>query len=322
MNGTYEIIISNKRLEYRLVLDHKITIIKGQSGSGKTSLINLIARNQGQEDKSALRIYNPRAVGLAVFTGATDWDLELSRLNNTVVLIDESVDYVYSKGFQMAVADADCYFVICSRSGQFNNMPYSISSIYELKSAKNGERSTLTQMYRLYEVVASEIDADVVICEDTNSGHEFYSVMLESDVISACGNGNVVNTIRNNLADNMTVIVDGAAYGGFVEQTLRLLHTIKNGKLLAPESFEFLLLSTEMFRKFAEEQISNTSEFCDCKKYITWERYYTDLLKELTQEKYSFAYSKSKLNRQLMNDSIIEEVREILTRYGVDKNYR
>ena len=41
MVGKYSIIISSPKLNYAFELDRKITILKGNSGTGKTTLVNI-----------------------------------------------------------------------------------------------------------------------------------------------------------------------------------------------------------------------------------------------------------------------------------------
>ena len=49
MKGVYKVIVENKRLEYHLQLRRKITIIRGDSGTGKTRLLRMI--NDSKCDK-------------------------------------------------------------------------------------------------------------------------------------------------------------------------------------------------------------------------------------------------------------------------------
>ena len=42
MRGKYNIIIANNKVEFNLVVDRKVTIVKGDSGTGKTTLYRII----------------------------------------------------------------------------------------------------------------------------------------------------------------------------------------------------------------------------------------------------------------------------------------
>ena len=42
MRGKYRVVVKNKRLHYEFEIKRNITIIKGDSATGKTTLINMI----------------------------------------------------------------------------------------------------------------------------------------------------------------------------------------------------------------------------------------------------------------------------------------
>ena len=66
----------------------------------------------------------------------------------------------------------------------------------------------------------------------------------------------------------MCCVVDGAAFGAD-------LAWIVNGKpnssgvcILAPESFEWLILSTSLYRHAFKAELERTYDFCDTKEYL------------------------------------------------------
>jgi hypothetical protein len=87
--------------------------------------------------------------------------------------IDESVDYLYSRGFQTLFSESDNYIVIISRSGNFNHLPYAINGIFELRTQSSSE-GNITQMYRLYTENNLVQNAEFVINEDSNSGKDIF----------------------------------------------------------------------------------------------------------------------------------------------------
>lgn len=42
MKGSYEVIVQSRRLQYKFVIRRNITIIKGNSATGKTTLLEMI----------------------------------------------------------------------------------------------------------------------------------------------------------------------------------------------------------------------------------------------------------------------------------------
>ena len=56
MKGAYHIVVQNKNLKYEFDIKRNITIIKGDSATGKTTLIELI-REYGQEGEELSLIH-------------------------------------------------------------------------------------------------------------------------------------------------------------------------------------------------------------------------------------------------------------------------
>jgi energy-coupling factor transporter ATP-binding protein EcfA2 len=321
MIGKYYIEISNRKLKYKLEIERKITLIKGNSGTGKTTLIRMIQGYLEQGNKSGIKIKNDVNVPLAVFTPTTNWERDLAELKGNIIFVDESVDYLYSRGFQTAFAGSDNYIVIISRSGNFNHLPYAISSIFELRTQSELE-GNVTRMYRLYTEYNLVQNAELVITEDSNSGKEMMEHIYDCSVISAGGNTKVCSAFANYVESpiNVNVIVDGAAFGGFIAQLMGLVKLKSNAYIVAPESFEYLLLSTGGYSRFVKNELEQTWDYCDSSLFITWERYYTKLLDDICQSKYGFSYDKHKLHSSFLSESVINQVKESIKNMLVCEN--
>lgn len=150
MKGRHSISIISRKASYHLVLERKVSILKGNSGTGKSSLIRLISEYLEYGKKSGVKVAVDSSASLGVLTNSSDWETVLSAVKNRVLFVDEDVDYIYTEAFQKELWGADCYVVIISRSGMFTGIPYAIFGIYELITEKNGE-NTATSMYQLYE---------------------------------------------------------------------------------------------------------------------------------------------------------------------------
>ena len=46
MKGKYEVIVQNRRLQYKFTINRNITVLRGDSATGKTTLIDMIAAYQ------------------------------------------------------------------------------------------------------------------------------------------------------------------------------------------------------------------------------------------------------------------------------------
>lgn len=313
MKGKHIVSITSRRAEYRLELERKITVIKGKSGTGKSSVIRLVSDYLELGKDSGIKVTVSSSTRLLVLTNSSDWDTVMPSLRNTIIFFDEDVRYIYTEAFQKALWTADCYAVIISRSGQFTGLPFAVSSIYELVTERNG-KNTITSMYHLYEEKHKRNDFDLVVTEDSNSGYELAKYAFDSEkmrVISAGGNASVYRTLMKNGGENdqICVDVDGAAFGPYIEPVLKFAELQGTISVSAPESFEFILLHLDSVMKHLSldhGELSRTYDFCDSKDFITWERYYENLLNEITTEHLGFSYGKSKLNPYFLNGRCAE----------------
>lgn len=313
MQGRHLINIISRKAEYHLELERKITVIKGDSGTGKSSMIRLISQYLELGRDSGVKLTVSSSAKIQVLTNMSDWYQVLEGMENTILFIDENVRCLYDENFQRALWNADCYAVIVSRSGMFTALPYAVLSIYELQTKQNG-KTTVTSMYRLYENQVSENNYDLVITEDSNSGYEMAEYAFSAaagenpvKVVSANGNSNVPGKLRECSAShrNICVDVDGAAFGPYIEQTLKYAELTENTKIAAPESFEYLLLQNGDLIRFLTpdssrpgeaEELTRTFDFCNSRDFITWERYYEKLIEKITAEHLGFQYTKRRLN--------------------------
>lgn len=313
MKGKHLISITSRRAEYRLELERKISVIKGNSGTGKSSVIRLISDYLELGKDSGIKLTISSSASVLVLTNSSDWEKILPSVGNTILFFDEDVRYIYTEAFQRELWTADCYAVIISRSGQFTGLPFAISSIYELVTEKNG-KSTITTMYRFYEEKKDKTDFDLVMTEDSNSGYEMAKFAFASDsteVVSAHGNASVRSSLMKTAGNhkNICVNVDGAAFGSYIEPLLKFAELQGTTMIAAPESFEFILLHLDAIRKYLSSdsgELTRTYDYCDSKEYITWERYYESLLNQIATEHFGFAYAKAKLNPYFLNGKCAE----------------
>lgn len=118
----------------------------------------------------------------------------------------------------------------------------------------------------------------------------------------------IKNSITTGKYSNIYAIADGSAFGSEVSKLVEYLLSpdfeVLNAdvNIFLPESFEYLLLSTHLFDiPDLKDKLENTENYCEASKFITWERYYTYLMK-------SVGYSKSRLSKDLLNNDVIEGV--------------
>ncbi|MCD7839884.1 MAG: ABC transporter ATP-binding protein [Erysipelotrichaceae bacterium] len=312
MVGKHHVEIGNKRVRYILDIERKITVIKGNSGTGKTTLIRMLQGYNAQGNKSGISVKNDTNIPLIVYTSLTKWEKDLKETKESIIFVDEVVDYLYSKSFQQEIVKSDNYLVVISRSGKFNHLPYALQSVYALYTDMH-DKIKITKMYQLYHFNEKNMIPATIITEDSNAGAEMMSCIFNKKVISAYGNSNISKELLNHLDDkSVFVIVDGAAFGGFISQVMNLSKLNDDIYIYAPESFEYMILQTHSFRRQLNDELENTWKYSDISQYLTWEQYYTELLKNICREVYGFVYDKSRLHQSLLNKDTIQQVQNYL----------
>ena len=128
MVGKYEIEVYNNKVHYFLTIKRNITILQGDSATGKTELIRLIQEHETNGTSSGITLICD--VKCTVLT-AVDWELRLSSMNSQIVFIDETAGFLRSQRFAELVKGSDNYFVIVSRDA-LSQLPYSVDEIYDL----------------------------------------------------------------------------------------------------------------------------------------------------------------------------------------------
>ena len=144
MIGRVSIKISNQRNSYKFTLNRNITILRGDSGTGKTTLYDMIRDYNNLGRESGVKISGGNIVTLE----GKNWEDELDKLSKKIVVIDEGSKFVFSKEFASKVKGCDNYFLIITRS-YLKQLPYSVDEIYSIKCA--GKNKEFERVYTDYE---------------------------------------------------------------------------------------------------------------------------------------------------------------------------
>lgn len=329
MKGSYHFSVKSKKVLFEFTIKRNITIIKGDSATGKTTLLHMLYEylRVGRESGYAVCanakyfVYLRREVG-------RDWKDAMLELEDTVIFIEENNDFVFGQEFADYVKNSGNYFVLVSRS-PLKMLPYSIHEIYEIVT--EGKRVDIKESYHKFKELYSNYPIpqnnriENVITEDSNSGYQFWTKVFESrNVVSANGNSNIIVKLQESAHSDTLVIVDGAAFGANIEDCLEFIETQNNRRVSVwlPESFEFLILKSGLIKS---DELTNildvTSDYVECKKYESWEQFFTELLILLTADT-EYKYSKHRLNEYYLQNKNIKRILEVLPdaiKLNVDK---
>ena len=317
MKGKYEIIVKDRHLQYKFTINRNITILRGDSATGKTTLIDMIAAFQANGISSGVSIQSEKPC--VVLTGM-NWKVNLEQIDDSIVFIDEGDTFVRSKEFAETIQHTSNYYVIATRSSLFD-LPYSVNEIYGIKNTSGnryqGTKRLYSQFYRIYESDLESIPKpELAIIEDSNAGYEFFeNVCKENEIpcVSANGKSNVYKCVRQSKENNILIIADGAAFGPEMERVLSLKRT-KAIVLYLPESFEWIILSSGLIDgKRVATIVESPEDYIESEKYFSWEQFFTRLIIDETKNTY-LQYNKSSLNDVYVSGN---EKKAIISEMGV-----
>lgn len=306
MKGIHKVTVYTKRIRYEFEVRRNITVIRGDSATGKTTLIDMIQDHANNPSGSPVEVVCDKPC--YVLAGAL-WREQLSGMRDGIVFIDEGNEFIKTDEFSREIQKTDNYYVIATRES-LPSLPYSVEEIYGIR--ESGKYGTLKQRYHeFYHIYGANnqfpaMKPELIITEDSNSGYQFFDMVCRErqvTCVSANGKSNVFQRIKT-TQENALVIADGAAFGSEIDRVLRLLEVRKNVMLYLPESFEWLILLSGILKdNHVVEILENPSAYIESQTYFSWERYFTSLLAEKTNGTY-LAYTKRKLNDAYLNEKV------------------
>ena len=303
MKGKHKVVVKNNKLHYEFEIKRNITIIKGDSATGKTTLINMIRQYANLGVSSGVDVVCD--VPCRILEG-TDWQLILQNISGYILFTDEENAFIRTEQFASAVRDSDNYFVIITRESLYN-LPYSVEEIYGIHSSGKYQntKQVYQQLYKIYsETEYFPIEPKCIIVEDSNSGYEFFKGVTQECSIKceSAGGKTKLYFLLCGMKEETCAIADGAAIGAEMEKLHKLSQMHRNIKLYLPESFEWIILNSGLIEgKDISEILAQPEKFIESQEYFSWERYFTRLLSQKT-EGTIYKYQKSKLNQVYLHE--------------------
>ena len=195
MKGSIHIEIENRRkIKYSFDLTRNITIVQGFSGTGKTTLYNMIEDFSSRGESSGVKINcNKKCV---ILYDKNLWKIQIENISDSIVFIDEGASFITSTEFAGSIKNSDNYFVIFSRE-PLHYLPYSVDEIYEIKTS--GKKHTFVKKYTSdskhhYSNLSKDFQKNIVLVEDEGSGFQFFKSVYEktnTECLTAKGKANV-----------------------------------------------------------------------------------------------------------------------------------
>ena len=150
MKGKYRIIVQNKRIKYDFDIKRNITIIRGDSATGKTMLVDMIREYYENGEDSGIELNCEKTC--AVLEGR-NWKAQLSLFEDSIIFIDEGNSFVTSKDFAKEIQNSTNYYVIVTRES-LSTLPYAVEEIYGIRDSGKygGLKQTYNEMFYIYNV--------------------------------------------------------------------------------------------------------------------------------------------------------------------------
>ena len=283
--------------KFDIELKRKVTIIRGYSGTGKTSLFKCIESSRKNNNNVSVKSDLP----VATVIDMDHNDSFISFSNNRIYIIDEDSILLDKDNLQYLsneISKSNSYFIIISRSDTLD-LVYSVYSIMRLFS----ERRDNSQYYTLvpfYSENTFDINNELegIITEDNNingSRVVFFKDFCNIPTIGSSGNKSIYSMLLKNR--NYLGIIDAEAYGAFISKVIndsRINYWL-------PRSFEYLLLNASEFEYVPAE------DFEDICKFLTFERYYTYVIEECSKKAKTY-YDKADLTNYFNKVHIINNM--------------
>ena len=302
MKGKHHVLIETKRIKYEFDIKRNITIIQGNSATGKTTLVNMLFEYATQQGRTGMILQSD--VPCVVFQPSNgNWKDELALINDSIVFIDEQYSFIRSKEFADVIKGTSNYYVLITR-WSLPTLPYSVKEIYGIRTT--GKYHYPDQIYHeFYPIYPEETNTSrpsksrILITEDGNSGFQFFKNTLNGvECFSANGNSQVFEFVKKyaNLYD-ISVIADGAAFGAFIRELYIFKKENPQTTLFFPESFEWMILKSGILSSERIDSILQRPEdYIESFEFFSWERFFTALLTSETFDDRYKAYKKENLS--------------------------
>ena len=245
MTGAYRVVVQNRKIKFDFEIRRNITILRGDSATGKTTLVEMIREYEELGPDSGIELQCEKD---CVVLSGRQWEKQLSDLSQSIVFIDEGNAFTASKEFAAAIQKTDNYYVLVTREG-LETLPYSVTEIYGIRASKHfGDlKQTYNEFFRIYgkPMGLEKLKPVAIITEDSNSGFQFFQAVCAENGIfceSAGGKSNIFKMLSDRAGENVLVVADGAAFGSQMERIMQLLALQPDSHIYLPESFEWLIL--------------------------------------------------------------------------------
>lgn len=269
---------------FYISLASKITVLLGDSGTGKTTIVRLLDDYVLRTSNTDVRVFH--------FNATAGYAEQLALVKDaTALLVDEeSLTNIELFGYLESFLSEPFYYLLITRKLPLT-VPCSYKDVFILSTTADSTRAV--RAYADYDTLPK---CSTYANEDEGSGHAYFDSFI--DTVSMQGNLN-----WNKYTDKECLILDGACIGAHMPLLLK-----EDVKLYLPESFEFLLLN--YYAGYThDDAVAGLSP-----EKETFEQLY-DVLTTGNTRALGFAYSKSFTRGRFLLARVIPEFSDAVNKY-------
>ena len=325
MKGEYDVHVLRGQLEYILHIRRNITILRGDSGTGKQVLVETISQVVNEKDSQGV-VRGFQVIcdkPCVVIDSDKYWKQDIQNTHDSIVFIDEyNHKWIKSEDFARAIKGSQNYYVIVQRA-ELRQLQYSVAEIYELKLSKHyakAHRLVNINVPLIYKsrTLNKKFSPQIVLTEDSHSGYELWEqIQAYKDVNIKCLQAESKSKILHRLEeldqhDNILVVVDGAAFGCHFDELSEYIDDKINIAVYLPEQTEWLILKSNIINnKQVRDVLSNPSNYIDS-KYVSWEAFFDKYIVAVTKDIAYARYNKSKLADFYKQEHSINKIKQVI----------
>lgn len=179
--------VADRRISFELVLRRKVTVIRGNSATGKTVLWDMINRSK---INPAVSIHCTRPV--YALHDLVSCQSDLDALSGSVLIVDEDSPLYLNREFMNSVLDYNIWIVFITRDDRHLSIPFSMNEIYEFVPT-----GKVVTMRRLPCLSGFHSEISVGIITERNSLYGSFAREMRIPVTEFSQNG-IFNSLRDN----------------------------------------------------------------------------------------------------------------------------
>jgi len=280
---------------------HKVTVITGDSATGKSEFYRLVSRFN--HSSSFCKYYNEDGSPTCpIMTIERYFSISVDNDKN-IIVIDEDSEFLdknnISKTINLIKTSKNYFLIILRDMKKLSDLSIPISNINSIKHSKNLNVIEPYFPKHIYSSYKNKPIINYIICEDSKSSllffRDYYNFSYDNNLFTSKGKDNLSKKLQHKISaglDNILIVLDACALGLRIYELFKTIKDYPSKKIyiLDWRSYEYYLVKSRNIKDIAIQQTLIYNE----------EKFYEDELK-----KHLLLYTKSgtyNKNKKTQND--------------------